>query len=75
MSDDACFENVFALWQVGGSPGSDGSLSGLLLVVMTFLIALMLWVIGLLMRFAETGEGRVVTPAPCATSAGKEGER
>jgi hypothetical protein len=36
-----------------------------LLVVMTFLIALMLWVIGLLMRFAETGEGRVVTPAPC----------
>lgn len=36
-----------------------------LLAVMTFLIALMLWVIGLLMRFGETGEGRVVTPAPC----------
>jgi hypothetical protein len=41
-------------------------MGGMLLVVMAFLIALMLWVIALLMRFAETGEGQVAACAPQA---------
>jgi len=46
-------------------------MGGLLLVVMAFLMALMIWVILLLMTFAETGKCQGGTSAPQAASARK----